>query len=65
MSTIVAIGFLAGLLLVYVFCLSGLAAYSKVRAGRLAAEEIRSREGVYLIGLNFLLILALLLWRAG
>jgi hypothetical protein len=65
MGTIAAIGFLAGLLLVYVFCLSGLAVFSKGRAGRLAADEIRSHEGAYLIGLNFVLILALLLWRVS
>jgi hypothetical protein len=65
MNAMAGIAFVAGLLLVYVFCLSGLVAFSKARAGRLAPEELRSREGVYLIGVNFLLILVLLLWRAA
>lgn len=65
-GTLQAIAFLAGLLLCFVFALSGLAAFSRLRAAEAEAEEaIWSREGICLVCLNFALILALLIWRAG
>ena len=64
-NSIAGVAFLAGLLLVFVLAVSALAAYSRARAGELSPEAIRSRTGVYFIGVDFVLILAILLWRAG
>jgi hypothetical protein len=65
MNIIEAILFLGALLLFFVICLSALASFSKVPAQNPATREKRQAiQGRWLILLNFLLILAILVWRA-
>ena len=65
MNIIEAILFLGALLLFFVICLSALANSSKVPAQNPAkVEKTRAMQGRWLIPLNFLMILAILVWRA-
>lgn len=61
-----ATAFLGALMLVFFVCLFGLAAYSKTSEfGAMTVEARRSKEGVYLILLTFLIVLAILVWRSS
>lgn len=65
MNIIEAIAFLGVLMLFFVICLSALANSSKVPAQNPATGEKRqAMQGSWLILLDFLLILAILVWRA-
>lgn len=64
MNTIKAAPFFGALVVFFVVSTSALSAYSKVLGRNGASEETRrSREGSWLIMLDFLLILLILVWR--
>lgn len=64
MNNIEAIAILGAPIFFFVACLSALSASSRMLTQNAAKEEERrSCEGSWLIWLNFLLILAILVWR--
>jgi hypothetical protein len=64
MDTIEAMAFLGALMLFLVVTFSALSAFSKMLAQKVITEESRRRwEGGCLMLLDFLMILAVLVWR--
>jgi hypothetical protein len=64
MNAIQSAAFLGAFLLLFVVSTSALSFYSKMAGDNGRTEETRrSREGSWLIILNFLLILLILVWR--
>jgi hypothetical protein len=63
MDILVAVVFLGLLMLVWVICLTGLSASSKMLARSRGKEVVSSRQDVCLLWLAFLSTLAFLIWR--